>query len=296
MQTYFIRHSSALDVDTATLKALWDGDYVGIHYPHDARNSSTGEDSQSLEPDDYSGSARHTLARLKKIGKEGGFIFSVYRGYPGAKVGFVEPGTDIKLFCGAWGSKNGQAGREAWLKVLKIKHTNTLSAFEGLSLTSVQPRQGTLCHWRKVGDRVKNLVSGNVKYELDCLTPDLQEVMCMEFLRTSEAAEFGLPQILYTLMPVGRTMKDLDILAIGYDSKPISAQVTFHGFSSTAAKEKLKKLDAYSREGGHTLLFCRGTSVLHLNRHIIFPLETVFKEFCMSSAKGEAWFKAVAGA
>lgn len=296
MKTYFVRHSSALDVDKATLKALWDGDYIGIHYPHDATDQSKREDSFSLDPSDYSGTARHTLARLKKFGKEGGYIFGAYRGHPGGKIGYIEPGTEVELFSGTWGNKNGLAGRDARLKVLKIKNARNLSAFEGLSLTSVQPRQGTLCQWKKVEGRVKSLVSGSVRNDLGSLTPDLQEVMCMEFMRTTKAVELGLPQLLYTLMPVGRTLKDLDILAIGNDSKPISVQVTYHDFASDIANKKLNKLDPYISEGGHTVLFCQCPVIQRINNHIVFPLKLVFEEFCLNSAKGRLWFRIVSGA
>lgn len=294
MKTHFVRHSSALDVDKKTLKALWDGDYIGIHYPHDAIGEKN-EDSFSLDPGDYSGNSRHTLARLKEIGKQGGFIFGVYRGYPGGKIGYIEPGTKVELFLGKWGGKNDLSGRDARLKVLKVQKVKNLSAFEGLSLTSVQPRQGTLCEWKKIGSRVEGLVSGRIDYDVGSLTPDLQEVMCMEFMRTNKAVELGLPQLLYTLAPVGRTLKDLDILAIGKDSKPISVQVTYLDIASDTAKKKLNKLDPYISKGGHTVLFCRCQNIEHINDHIVFPLHIVFKEFCLKSDQGKNWFNVVSG-
>ncbi|WP_415768629.1 hypothetical protein [Pseudomonas sp. LB3P38] len=294
MKTYFVRHSSELDVDKETLQSLWDNDYIGIHYPHD--NSRQDRDSFSVEPKDYPGNARHTLARLQKIGKEGGFIFGCYRGFPGGKIGYIEPDTAIEIFNGKWGDKNRQAGRDARLKVLKVHNVRNLSGFEGLSLTSVQPRQGTLCEWKKVGSRVKSLVSGKVSRDVGSLTPDLQEVMCMEFLRTDESLKLGLPRVLYTLASVGRTLKDLDILAIGYDGKPISAQVTYHDLTSAAATKKLNKLDPYISEGSHTILFCKCPSIQHINGHIVFSLDQVFKEFCLNSASGRLWFKMVSGA
>lgn len=296
MNTYFVRHTSALDVDKETLQELWDSDYIGIHYPHDNSGENPGEDSFSLSPNDYAGTARSSLIRLKKIGRDGGFIFGAYRGHDGGKIGYIEPGTEVELFSGKWGNKNGLAGRDARLKVLKVSNVRNLSAFESLSLTSVQPRQGTLCQWSKVGGRVKSLVSGNIHNSVDSLTPDLQEVMCMEFLRSEKAAELGLPKIIHTLAAVGRTLKDLDILAVGKDMEPISAQVTYHDINSGAAKKKLNKLNPYLEKGGKTIFFCNCESVDELNGHIIFPLKLVFKEFCENTASGAAWFNLVAGA
>ena len=296
MKTYFVRHSSELDIDKKTLEALWNSDYIGIHYPHDATGENPGEDSYSLDPGDYSGKARHNLTLLTTIGRDGGFVFGAYRGIEGGKIGYIEPGTKVELFSGTWGNKNSQAGRDARLKVLKLKSARNLTAFESLSLTSVQPRQGTLCQWKKVGGRVESLVSGTIYNDVGSLTPDLQEVMCMEFLRSNRAEELGLPQLIYTLAPVGRTLKDLDILAVGKTLKPIAAQVTYHNISSDAAIRKLNKLNPYGGRGSKTILFCRCENIQHSNGHIIFPLELVFREFCQNTPEGVAWFKMVAGA
>jgi len=292
MKTYFIRHSSALDVDDITVSLLWDNDYIGIHYPHDSSGRKP-YDSKSLEPKDYSGKARHSLALLTDIGENGGYIFGVYRGHAGGKIGIVKPNTKVQLLTGKWGKKNNNVGRDAHLKALKLCNTIELDAFKSLSLTSVQPRQGTLCHWRKVGGRVKDLTLGKVSKEVGSLTPDLQEVMCLEFLRTNTASKLGLPRLLHTLAPVGRTLKDLDILALGYDSKPISAQVTFHHSKSVTAKRKQEKLTPYRKNGGHTILFCKCEEIEQINGHITFPLEIVFNEFCLKSKHGSAWFDAV---
>jgi hypothetical protein len=296
MRTYFVRHSSALDVDKQTLQKLWDGDLIGIHYPHDDSGESPGEDSYSLDPKDYEGRARSNLARLKKIGRDGGYIFGAYRGHEGGKIGYVEPGTEVELFAGKWGNKNGLEGRNARLKVLKVSQVRNLDAFQSLSLTSVQPRQGTLCEWKKVGGRVESLVSGVLNSVVGSLTPDLQEVMCMEFMKTERAAKLGLPQILHTLAPVGRTLKDLDILAIGQNLEPVSVQVTYHHISKSAAQSKLSKLTPYLKNGGKTILFCNCEAVETVNGHMIFPLKLVFEEFCINTVSGAAWYKIVSGA
>jgi hypothetical protein len=293
-KTYFIRHSSALDIDGNTLTLLWNNDFVGIHYPYDKTKRANGADSQSLDPNDYEKFAKSTLARLKKIGKEGGYVFASYRNIKGGKIGFIEPCTEVEVFHGKWG-KGKYVGENAKLKVLKMKNVRNLDAFEGLSLTSVQPRQGTLCHWSKVGSRVQNLVEGVISNDVGSLTTHLQEVMCMEFMRTNRAVELELPQILYTLMPVGRTMKDLDILAIDKNSKPISVQVTYYEQNSIHAQKKLEVLDKYKDGDSHTVFFCRCEKKEVKNGHIVFPLEQVFNEFCLNSDLGKRWYDMVTG-
>ncbi len=293
-KTYFIRHSSALDIDKTTIDALWEGDYIGIHYPHDISKTFHQGDSHSLSPSDYVGAAKSCMQRLQVLAKEGGYVFAAYRGRPGGKIGYVAPGSSVELFYGHWGKKNNHEGRTATLKVIKLSKSRNLSAVESISLESVQPRQGTFCHWKKVGSRVEALLTGVTLIELGSLTPDLQEVMCMEYLRSGDAKKHGLPVLRYTLMPVGRTLKDIDILGVDESGKMISAQVTYQGLDPSS--QKLRKLDSYSSNKGHTIYFCRCSQPQLINGHIIFPLKLVFDEFCNGSDSGRQWFRLAAGA
>jgi hypothetical protein len=293
-KTYFIRHSSALDVDKETLDALWVGDYIGIHYPRDKSGTFHNGDSHSLDPADYEGTSRSCLKRLLNLAKNGGYVFAVYRGKSGGKIGYIEPGSKVELFSGHWGSKNKHDQRQATLKVIKLSKSKNLSAEQSISLKSVQPRQGTFCHWKKVEARVEALLTGITKIELGSLTPDLQEVMCMEYLRSEMARAHGLPVLKYTLSPVGRTLKDLDILGISDNGQIISAQVTYHKLGH--ADWKLNKLNDYASEISHTIYFCRCDQPQQINGHFVFPIDVVFDEFCKKSEAGQHWFKLSAGA
>lgn len=291
--TYFIRHSSELDVDTETLDALWLGDRIAIHYPHDESGNFEQGDSRSLSPGDYAGRAKSALQRLLKLGRDGGYVFATYRGRPGGKIGYVPPGSSVELFSGKWGSKNNRKGREAVLKALRLHQIRNLAAEEAISLTAVQPRQGTFCQWHKVGQRVVALATGAPATGLGSLTPDLQEVMCMEYLRTADAGKRGLPTLRHTLMPVGRTMKDIDILGVAESGKVLSAQVTYKWLNPT--DWKLRKLDAYRMQRNDTIYFCRCDEMHEINGHIIFPLQQVFDDFCVSNQVGKEWFRIATG-
>lgn len=291
--TFFIRHSSALDVDTATLEALWRENRIAIHYPYDLSDAFENGDSQSLNPDDYAGTARAALRRLHKLAKNGGYVFATYRGNAGGKVGFVEPGSVVELFRGAWRGKNHLHDREAVLKSLKLTQVRNLAAEIAVSLTAVQPRQGTFCKWWKVGKRIEAMVQGDPAIGLESLTPDLQEVMCMEYLRTEKSKNRGLPVLRYTLMPVGRTMKDIDILGVSESGMVISAQVTFKYLNDSSLK--LKKLDAYKTQGNDTIFFCNCEDKQTINGHIIFPLQQVFDDFCVDDPVGKEWFRKAVG-
>ncbi|USH03742.1 hypothetical protein K6Q96_07050 [Grimontia kaedaensis] len=293
MKTYFIRHSSALDLDDATIKLLRTGNYIAIHYPTDKNGNFEDGDSTSLDPNDYDGRGKSSLKKLHEIASNGGYVFSVYRGFEGAKLGFVKPGSKVKILKGLWGRKGAYSGREAVIKVIQLDRSKELSAAESISFKSVQPRQGTICHWRKVGSRVRSKLEGYVEKTVGSLTPDLQEVMCMEFLRSGAAEKYNLPKLIHTLAPVGRTLKDIDILGVSENNRIISAQVTYHDLSHSAWK--LSKLDAYNGQGNYTMYFCKCDKPNMVNGHIIFPIDLVFKEFCENDKNGTLWFNQVMG-
>lgn len=294
MKTYFIRHSSRLAVDRKTIDSLWGEDRIAIHYPRDNIGDFEIEDSRSVDPSDYAGVAKHTLQRMLTLASEGGYVFATYGGFSGGKIGFVPPGSSIELFYGSWGGKNSsRKGRNATLKSLQLQEERNLSAEEAISLTAVQPRQGTLCRWKKVGQRVSAMVTGKPPSGVESLSPDQQEVMCMEYLRTPAAEKHGLPIIKSTLMPVGRTMKDIDILGVAENGKIVSAQVTFKGIASSGGK--LKKLDSYGFNGNYTLFFCSCEKPSKERGHHVFPLSWVFEEFCVGSQEGRDWFRQAVG-
>jgi hypothetical protein len=292
MKTYFIRHSSELDINQAMLDRMWEEQYAGIHYPHDRHGTFKEGDCTSLDPKDYDDRGRSSMNILQTIAQEGGYVYTTYRGIPGAKLGIVKPGSQVQLLRGEWGSKNGLQGREAILKVLKLDKVINLTAVASLPMSTVQPRQGTICEWRKVGKRVRNLIEGEVYADLDSLNPDLQEVMCMEFMRTSAAAELGLPVLQSTLAPIGRTMKDVDIYGLSTTGQRVIAQVTYHTLGTSAASGKLRKLDPYADNGTETIMFCQCDNPTKVDGHQVFPLDTVYRSYCMESAEGEMWLAA----
>lgn len=294
MNTYFARHGSGLDIDKNTFNTLWDNDYIGIHYPWDIHRTFDKYDAKSLNPSDYEKQAKSCLKKLTELAKNGGYVFAVYDINPGSKIGYVEPNSIIELLQGTWGERSTHKGREATLKVIKLNKAKNLSASESISLKSVQPRQGTFCTWHMSGVRVQSLLVGcsEIKEGVSNLTTDLQEVMCMEFLRTDAAKKHGLPTLQSTLSPVGRTMKDIDIHGITPDNKKIFAQVTNYGKENLGLK--IKKLDSYASLDHYTILFHkRDIQDVIINNHIYFPLDLVFHEFCEKNDYGIQWLKRV---
>lgn len=291
MKTYFSRHSSDLDLDRDTFTRLWDDNYIAIHYPHDKHDSFKNGDATSLDPEDYEKTAKSSLKALVELAKNGGYVFAVYKHYFGGKIGYVSPNTQIELLSGKWGKRWDLEGRDAVLKAIKLEKPINLSADECISLKSVQPRQGTFVRWHKVGSRVKSLLNGKTEINVGSLTPDLQEVMCMEFLRTDNTKKYSLPQLAHTLSPVGRTMKDVDIIGATENNQLIYSQVTFHELNS--AQWKLNKLDHYTSENNYTIFFCKCDAPSKVNGHHVFPLDLVFEEFCVKNSQGRNWFQQV---
>lgn len=286
MKTFFSRHSSTLDIDEATYNYLWDNEYMAIHYPNS--NEKSIDDCTSINPNDYSGSAKKSLNALHKISKDGGYIFAVYENKDYYKIGYVEPETKIELIKGKWGRKNGLNGRIAILKGVKFKTSIIINPIDALSLTCAQPRQGTLCTWNKIGKRVENIYNGTkTKKTIDDLTPDLQEVLCSEFLRSN--IDSDLPKLESLLTPVGRTMKDVDIIGLTSESKRVLIQVTH----DNEPQWKIDRLQKYKSEKDCILiLFCKTDKIKTINNVLIYDIEIAFKKFT-SSENGKKWINMI---
>jgi hypothetical protein len=109
------------------------------------------------------------------------------------------------------------------------------------------------------------------------LLPPEQEIMCSEYMRLPEAAECGLPQLAYLLARPGETMKDIDILGISTNGRPILAQVAYVSHGSGKFNEKLAKLRAYQeRDQAQLVFFCNCPERTKDGGVIVMPLQKVF--------------------
>src|SRR5215469_17693150 len=116
-----------------------------------------------------------------------------------------------------------------------------------------RPRQGTIMRWKRAGSTVENAVERKQPIpSLGDLSPDQQETMCSEFLRSGSTEKLGLSRLAHLLLPVGRTMKGIDICGITTSGHTLFAQVTYRGIED--CQEKIDKLLAY-RDSGRNILF-----------------------------------------
>lgn len=290
--TYFARHTQALDIDDSTRKELWVNQRIAIHFPHTKDNGQSDRDSESLDPNDYEGSARKAIRALRSLSENGGYVCAQYYGYEESLVGVVRANSPIELLRGKWGNLYGLAGRIAVLKTLQLRRVKQIAPMECPVILVGRPRQGTLMRWPKAGLVIANLVEDKACEAALCdLMPAQQEIICSEFLRLPEAEQLGLPTLAHLILPIGRTMKDVDIYGLAKDGKRILAQVTFSSYESSEATWKLDRLKQLNDScRSHLILFCNTEAdrIAVKDDIKIVPINTVFSRF-RNSDDGSRW-------
>jgi hypothetical protein len=288
-QSYFVRHTQALRVRDEDLKALWDEDRIAVHYP-DPGGVLGEHDSSSKDPEHYRGTGKTAMKHLQSLSKSGGYVWaeSFVSGDGSAKIGCVKPGTPIQLTTdpqipidARWDLRGRpddfpkrSNGDLAVLKTLKLSNTKPVGRYEQMGLRAGKPRQGTIARWN-CGTRLEDLVEGrDPKKDWPTLFTEQQEAVCAEFLRLQQRKD-DLPRLRYLLLPVGRTLKDVDIYALADDGRTIFAQVTYHSRDSTQEKES--KLQKYGQEGAHLVFFGRGEGPPDDSKIRFVPVEEVEK-------------------
>lgn len=267
--SYFIRHTEGLDIMDKAIEYLWANNRIAIHYPH-VKGKLENEDNGTLDIDQYEGRARQALELFLELARNGGSVWAEYRTPRGAsskklgnrvKVGLVSP-QKVEWYNSSTWKSNKYRGRTARLKTLRIQpiNNNGLESRDALALKAITPRQVTMSRWPKK-PASRQLLDAIIEGDSVCaswsaLTTALQETACAEFLRDHDCPE--LPHLKRLLLPIGRTLRDLDIY--GYseeDGSPIYGQVTFDRASKVP--EKIAKLKEYGKGSGrHLVFFCDG--------------------------------------
>jgi hypothetical protein len=276
MDTYFIRHTRTLDISEATRKRLWDERLIAIHYPEDRNGQWVEEaDNESLDPADYCGHAKQYMSALYRLATDGGYVCAQYFGRTELLIGIVPPDTKLALLRGEWGSRQ----RVAALKTVQLTNVKTLHPRDHSVIAASRPRQGTISRWHAVGDAVAAIIEQRVQpLSWGLLSSARQEVGCSEFLRVTEASQFGLPRLQSLLLPVGRTLKDVDFVGIATDGKRVFAQVTSSLLHNAIDNGKLDSLRQFvDPDKAHVVLFCScGAPSVQDGIHIV-PVEEVFR-------------------
>ena len=268
-QPYFVRHTPKILVRKSDLQRLWEEDRVAIHFPGDT--SGNERDSKSLNPEDYKESYdKGAIRAFAELGREGGYVWAQsYVAPRQVKIGYVvgceEGGEGVKMDHNARWELRGnhyegrRDGDPATLKTLRMEKKKIVERGEAMSLRAAIPRNWPVCRW-KVGDRLRALAKNEApKPDWSNLSDAEQEAACAEFLRERHEDRLDLPVLSRLLLPVGRTLKDIDIYGVDTNGSLVYAQVTYHRIGDAPAKQKASRLAEYAPRNPNAKLVFFGT-------------------------------------
>lgn len=237
---YFIRHTNALEISTGDFQQLCDDQMIGIHFNSNFKNN----ENDLLNPKFYGGSGRTAMNYLYEIAKNGAYIWCDYSPLNISIIGKVDPSSKVTLRrFRPIKDKHWFKHDTLYLKCLKLTQIKKISNASLLYLKARKPQQGTLVRWHKSYGKIERILNGNNRIESwSDLTPDQQEVLVYEYLSKTES--LGDFRINTLLMPIGRTLKDVDIFGVNKNGAKIFCQVTNYG----KERVKIEALERYKDE------------------------------------------------
>jgi hypothetical protein len=182
------------------------------------------------------------LERLQRAVQDRALVFVDFRGREGDTVMIGRAAGPLHIVPirerYTRGERAGQDG-ESRYKCITIAEPK----FFGLDpvLAAMRPQQATFTRWPSAATRVRALYEGaRLERTVESLTPGQLEALCYEHLRGSE------PE-LRLLLPVGRTLPDIDIYGMLPSGKRIAAQVTHSRSDGAVVLHKAKALAATTK-------------------------------------------------
>lgn len=222
-QTRYIRHTSIKSLPA--LKVFFKQRRFVLDY----------EKIKSADPDAYKGkSAKQAMIRLGKFCNEGGMVAADYSalktGY--MLIGFISPGSKIEIL---------SAAGYGFYKAVTIENAKEISCLTYPVLLSRRPRMGgVLSDWSDVRPVLEAAYHGKaLPPEAKSLSSSQLEILCYEYLR-----ETG--RLTHLLLPIGRSLPNIDILGIFENGNRVAAQVTFSEDTKNLS-EKWKALAQYRK-------------------------------------------------
>lgn len=277
MESYFVRHTKVMAVIEEAIDFLWENDKIAIFFPDVSyEDPKEIEDNVSLNENDYrlyDPGLTRALRVFKEMNNNGGYIWAEYRDRRDIKVGKIVPNS-FEICETKWAPNEFPYERTAKLKTLQMDKTSIriITPSQAMSLRAARPTQGTITRWPSAKNRLKALVEGISMEECwDSLSPSEQETVCSEYLRKPDAAE--CPILEHLLLPVGRTLKDVDIFGYSTDKKTVFAQVTYGG--KEEAGTKIQALKAYDDLNSHLIFFCNCKEIQFENGILYIPWKRV---------------------
>lgn len=250
MEVVFIRHKMSHTV--GTLRELWLNKLIAVHFA----------DVASTNPEDYPEKDRWRVRlafnRLKKCCERGAIVgadFSVL--HPKMLVGEIKPRSKIE----AIEVGEGKLGKTKFIyKVVQLERAKEVSYTDYPLLLAIQPRRGTITRWQKAKRYLNAILgSGDIPWSVNSLAPSQLEVLCYEFLRSAKTPT--KMKLDFLLMPIGRTLKDIDIVGVTMEGKKLFAQITHGSSNLKEMEEKINALRKY--ESPNTVLIFFGPEKLY---------------------------------
>lgn len=234
---FFIRHTSVLEISQSDAMEMFEQGIIGIHYGSDYIDHP----SELLDPNFYDeNSAIRSMVYLTELAKTGGYIWSDYSSISKSLVGRVKPGSRVflKEFSP---TKNHEyfSKNKLYMKCIELDEPQEVEINKHLAMRARRPRQGTFVKWHKSLGNIEKIIQGKTTIEYwGDLTPDQQEILVYEYLRKFSSDEYHIKHL---LMPIGRTMKDVDIYGVNRFERQVFVQVT----NSREVQHKVEALKQY---------------------------------------------------
>jgi hypothetical protein len=257
MDAIFIRHNMSSTPEI--LNELWSKRLIAVHF----------KDNWSTKPEDYDGAGKKALSRLWRYCESGAIVGADFKSIRPTSmlVGEIEPKSKVEV------EKFG----DYIYKIVQLKNTEEIFYQDYPLLAAIQPRQTTITGWPSAQKYMEAILGkGKIPWDVGSLHPNQLEVICYEYLRREKILDV-------LLMPIGRTLRDIDIFGIKGQGKYILAQVTY-STDFTEISEKIKKLKSYKSKD--SLLFFFGPKSQDINDYEdveYISIEKVFDLFTSDS-------------
>jgi hypothetical protein len=249
----FVRHnlkSEAIVID------LWSKRLIAIHF----------DNIDSIDPEKYKeAEGKASLKRLLSYCRDGAMVGATYRtAYPEKLlVGEIAPGSQIEIL-----NYQTDTGNH-YLKTAQLLKVQEISYSDHPLLSAIQPRHKTITNWKSAQKYLMALQNKEpLEPSVNSLAPSQLEVICYEYLRAN--------QLLAALvLPIGRSLPDIDIYGIDKDGNKILSQVT-HGKNIVRKLMRLKRFQDLNTK----LVFFGPIDSRIDDEHVHYiPIELVFTSF-----------------
>ena len=234
MQAVFIRHN--LDATPDTLEDLWSRRLIAVHY----------ESIASTDPEDYGLAGKAALKRLHRYCSSGAIVGATYRSiHPDTiLVGEIEKGSQVEVRP----YSQDPDYHDYLFKVVQLQSAREVPYLDYPLLAAIQPKQATITGWPSAEKYLSAILQREqIEWSVDSLAPGQLEVICYEFLRMT-----GVLKAL--LLPIGRSLPDIDICGIDEHGNKVLAQVT-HADETPEMRGKLNRLKEYHSHSVKLIFF-----------------------------------------